>query len=227
MCSFVQDIKGLATELPRLPSEVKAVKMIRTWSDKTGVESTKTYMINKKRVMDALNWLKIHNIEYKKALNDGTLSINEQNLDWMEGKDEAELPNIITVNTVAQEGEGERDFDRGPAEKQCLHPMEENNNEWESSGIMTEEETPLVGAKDESIINSLKEADMENKMPKVLTMRWPQQETVPISEYREKVFCNAFPWLFPGGIGDINEGTRENSIDIGSWASNLLYYEDG
>jgi hypothetical protein len=36
----------------------------------------------------------------------------------------------------------------------------------------------------------------------------------------------AFPWLFPGGIGDINE-PRLHPIYVSDWAQNLLYYEDG
>jgi len=36
----------------------------------------------------------------------------------------------------------------------------------------------------------------------------------------------AFPWLFPGGIGDIKE-SREYDIDIADWAQNLLFYKDG
>jgi hypothetical protein len=36
----------------------------------------------------------------------------------------------------------------------------------------------------------------------------------------------AFPWLFPGGIGDIKE-SREYDIDIADWAQNLLFSEDG
>jgi hypothetical protein len=49
----------------------------------------------------------------------------------------------------------------------------------------------------------------------------------PISEYSDtKLFCLAFPWLFPGGMGDIKE-SRERDVDIGEWAENLLFYEDG
>jgi hypothetical protein len=49
----------------------------------------------------------------------------------------------------------------------------------------------------------------------------------PISEYSDtKLFCLAFPWLFPGGMGDIKE-SQERDVDIGEWAENLLFYEDG
>ena len=55
--SFVQDISEVATVLPRLPSNVKAVKMIRTYTGSDGKPTTKTFVINRKRVLRALRWL--------------------------------------------------------------------------------------------------------------------------------------------------------------------------
>jgi hypothetical protein len=36
----------------------------------------------------------------------------------------------------------------------------------------------------------------------------------------------AFPWLYPGGIGDIKE-SRLFDMEISDWVQNLLYYHDG
>ena len=36
----------------------------------------------------------------------------------------------------------------------------------------------------------------------------------------------AFPWLFPGGVGDINQ-PRAHEVDIFQWAELLTYYKDG
>ena len=58
-------------------------------------------------------------------------------------------------------------------------------------------------------------------------MNWPPRDVKPISEFSDtKIFCLAFPWLFPGGIRDIKE-SRECDVDIGDWAQNLLFYKDG
>ena len=58
-------------------------------------------------------------------------------------------------------------------------------------------------------------------------MNWPTREIKPISEFSNtKIFCLAFPWLFPGGIGDIKE-SRLYELEISDWAENLLYYQDG
>ena len=58
-------------------------------------------------------------------------------------------------------------------------------------------------------------------------MNWPTREIKPISEFSDtKIFCLAFPWLFPGGIGDIKD-SRLYELELADWAENLLYYQDG
>jgi hypothetical protein len=54
----------------------------------------------------------------------------------------------------------------------------------------------------------------------------PLRDIKSISEFSDTKICFlAFPWLFPGGIGDIKE-SREYDIDIADWAQNLLFYKD-
>ena len=56
---------------------------------------------------------------------------------------------------------------------------------------------------------------------------WPTRSVKPVSEYgNEKIFCLAFPWLYPGGVGDVNE-PREKQMNAADWVTNLLYYQDG
>ena len=38
---------------------------------------------------------------------------------------------------------------------------------------------------------------------------------------------NAYPWLFPGGIGDVYDPRRGKVKDIHGWASHLIRYKDG
>ena len=45
-------------------------------------------------------------------------------------------------------------------------------------------------------------------------------------EYSNEIFVNSFPWLFPGGIGDVWNSTR-GKLDIRTWTSHLLKYFDG
>ena len=42
-----------------------------------------------------------------------------------------------------------------------------------------------------------------------------------------RIFTNAFPWLFPGGIADFRDADREADIDASNWARHLLRQADG
>ena len=61
------------------------------------------------------------------------------------------------------------------------------------------------------------------------TLPWPKVSSEPENEWNGiKIFVNMFPWLFPGGVGDINEtGRHEKSLSFKKWADYLLHYEDG
>ena len=58
-------------------------------------------------------------------------------------------------------------------------------------------------------------------------LSWPARGVKPINDFSdEKLFCLAFPWLYPGGVGDFNE-IRRTPITESDWAENLLHYQDG
>jgi len=69
-------------------------------------------------------------------------------------------------------------------------------------------------------LTNLIEEKIQNK--NIQKIHWPPRDIKPISEFSDtKIFCLAFPWLFPGGVGNIKE-SREYDIDIANWAQNLL-----
>jgi hypothetical protein len=84
-------------------------------------------------------------------------------------------------------------------------------------------------------INNMSEEDKEinNKIQRQLkeqnkfgeyVMDWPSIEQTPVKEWgTTKVFARAFPWLFPGGIGDV----KDFDGDISDWGKLLTYYKDG
>lgn len=49
------------------------------------------------------------------------------------------------------------------------------------------------------------------------------------SEYNstEQIFVNAYPWLFPGGVGDVYDQKRGKIKCPTAWAQHLLHYHDG
>ena len=55
-------------------------------------------------------------------------------------------------------------------------------------------------------------------------MDWPHIKDIPVNEFGDKkIFAMAFPWLFPGGVGDV----KDFDGDLGQWGKMLLFYEDG
>ena len=43
----------------------------------------------------------------------------------------------------------------------------------------------------------------------------------------QQIFVNAYPWLFPCGIGDVYDEKRGKVEDIHAWAKHMLRYHDG
>jgi hypothetical protein len=227
VCSFVQDISEVATVLPRLPSNVKAVKMIRTYTGSDGKPTTKTFVINRKRVLRALRWLIRYHRDYRTAYENGELRIDETNLDWMGDLDEAELPSVATVERVfADSAEADGSDEGGVSNAQSISPETTATDEMECSGITCGGEAALTSEAHDSLIRSLQAAASKNK---VSVLDWPQTSSEALSEYDDsmKIFTNAFPHLFPGGIADANERERTIAVTPQDWAKHLLFYKDG
>ena len=113
---------------------------------------------------------------------------------------------------------------RGPAEKQIMEPDEKvTEPEDEVYGCISSEQTQILSKEDERLVKLINEKAKD----KAYRMAFPKRDIKPIPEHGEtKIFCYAFPWLFPGGFGDIQDA-RNTMIQPTDWAHNLLYYEDG
>ena len=63
---------------------------------------------------------------------------------------------------------------------------------------------------------------------KDVLIQFPRISTDPFSEYAtvERIFPNAFPWLFPGGHGDLYV-MNEKAVSIEKWIKKMIYYFDG
>jgi len=214
--SFYQDISGLCNELPRLPSNVSIVKVIRSGTTKDGEDVSNSFTVNRYRVLSALKWLKRYNPLYR------DITIREANLTWMKGNITDTLETTVTIESTELDDE---DKDRGPSEVQVLKPYEAvENPDYESYGCISGESTQIISDDDKKLAEALYKEGKKRNTPR---LNWPTREVKPISEYNDlKLFCLAFPWLYPGGVGDINE-SRQHAIEVSEWAQNLLYYEDG
>ena len=212
VCALPQHIDSVCTDLPR--TKCKIVRVLKTGMAKDGTLHSKYFKIRKKNVLSALHWLKEHSNAYK------DINIREENLDWMEGASEADLKDVIDFDTYFNEA---HNFDKGPAPQQVF--PDDTVDQIESSGILSDKNATIASEMDEDILDSLKKTCIDNTDTRH-HINWPRIETEAIEEKSEKIFCMAFPWLFPGGVGDINDA-REISLTPKEWAKNLIYYGDG
>jgi hypothetical protein len=72
---FPQDIENMCTDLPQKQSNM--VIFVRQISDRVGSSYAQHFKVDKKRVIAALKWLKIHHRGYR------DITITESNLDWI------------------------------------------------------------------------------------------------------------------------------------------------
>ena len=226
VCSFVQDISSICTVLPRLPNDVHFIKVVKKYLQEGGEVVSKMFSIRKDSVLDALRWLKEHNLEYT------NIEIKESNLDWIENNKEQELPPSL----IQLDDEGISNLpgsvDMGPSHSQTLSGLQYNSQEEEEAhtvlGLLPSLSAHLPKEKDAHIVKSLiNELDHSNKNHQT-TIQFPYALPEPINEYEQdnSLFTRAFPWLFPGGFGDFGQ-FRDKKITVGDWARNLLYYKDG
>lgn len=227
VCSFVQDISSICTILPRLPDDVQFIKVVKKYLQEGGQIASKMFVVRKKAVLDALKWLKEFNVEYK------NIQIEESNLNWIENNIEQELPaNLIEMDDIEAAKNMPASEDMGPSESQTLSGLQNiSDNLCENQsvlGILPSIAPHLPKEKDVQVIETLNsELNQLNKKNKT-TIQFPYVSPEPLNEYEEEnsLFTRAFPWLFPGGVGDFGQ-YRDKKITVWEWARRLLYYEDG
>ena len=129
------------------------------------------------------------------------IEICEENLNWMNGDEEA---NLKEVEEIEVEGE-EQDEDKGPAEKQCIAPRECAMEDVMACGLLCETAPEKISEEDKELGNSIENILSSNKS--TARLHWPKIGNRALSEYNPniKIFCMAFPWLFPGGVGDYQD----------------------
>ena len=89
VCCFPQQLESVCKTLPRLPEEVSTVKLIKTYTNSSGITANRVFTVRKTKVLAALRWLKTHNPEY------ADIEIAEERLNWMGNATEMELPSTV------------------------------------------------------------------------------------------------------------------------------------
>ena len=200
VCCFPQKVEEVYCTLPR--KKVKAIKVIKGYKNEDGTQGETTFMIRRTKVLQALRWLKKYNAIYRDQV-----TIDESNLDWMDSDEEKELQVNVSEDLTAEEEE-------------MLETCNERNHTDQTYGIVFDDPAAqLPQTKDNAVTETLQD------LPD--TMNFPYVSSQPCNEFdeSEKIFCKAFPWLFPGGVGDIHD--FNNGLSIEDWLKKLILYEDG
>ena len=155
VCSCPLDVAEMCTVLPRLPNNVKLVKIVKTHKLDAGtVTGVTTFVTRRKVVLSALTWLRNNNPEHADTV------IKEGNLSWMEdGLDEKELPcdneNCIEVTEEDDKIDNKSQQDRGPSDGQIASIEDETNDVDSSCGCLQNKFKDSPKAKDKDIVNDL------------------------------------------------------------------------
>jgi hypothetical protein len=111
VCCFEQNVSSICTELPRLPSDVSLIRVIKQYKDSDGQMSQKTFTIRRFKVMNALMFLKKHSLAFTDVI------LKESHLDWMGTNEEEDLPSYTHIDEIEETHQDHND-DLGPSTSQ-------------------------------------------------------------------------------------------------------------
>ena len=224
VCAFEQDIGAMVDILPRFCTEtgvIRVLQEVRTEIGSDTAKRTKAFKVNKGRVLAALSFLKEHNREYY------DITIDSSRLDWIDG-DEGDLEGqaFVVDELKTNKDNTPENSDMGPAIHQCVHPRN-CGDDVQAYGYIPDGGIGALSPDDQVINQALQEAVKTSPSKKNIHMDWPEVAEIPVNEYSNiRIFARAFPWLFPGGYGDIKDYSNPEKA-AASWGKRLLYYEDG
>ena len=220
--SFPQDISSVCTSLPRV--ECKLVHFIRASSGKRNSDCTQynAFIVRRDKVLGELMWLKKYNVLYR---GDPSIIIDEKNLSWMEGHEEAEINGMTDIFEDDPEHDTSVDTKCDVSEIQSCH--EEDLKDLKYSGATAVKSYILHGSVEEDIVSELKKTVKASRGKGVPSMNFPQIQSYPIYEYDgTPVFASAFPWLFPGGVGDFFDTHGGGGKNVCSWLESVMRFRD-
>jgi hypothetical protein len=224
VCAFDQDITSYATILPRRRNDTTVIKVLQEIKTEIGPgkqQRNKAFKVRPTKIEAALWFLKVHNREYE------DIKIDMSRLDWIEGKYGLLDDMFYVVKELkTNKDDNVTNADMGPATSQCITPKE-HATDIGALGFVDEGGSAEMSEVDTRITEELEEAVMENTETAKKARDWPHINPSPVSEFGpRRIFIQAFPWLFPGGYGDIKDMPKSKN-SLNDWGKRLLYYEDG
>ena len=219
VCCFDQDVEGFVNTLPRKKNDIVMLEVLKSVRGEIGSNEDRieTYKVRKSRIGNALCWLKEFNIEYKDVTIDMTA------LDWLCGEEGSLASVDFGPELIDDTYENDRHEDLGPCAMYTRESTKSGPN-VKSFGYISDAPAPIMSPDDVVVNNVIVETIEKSSSKRSINVQWPATGPIAISEYSSKrIFVRAFPWLFPGGIGD----AKDFKGDLKKWGEYLLYYEDG
>ena len=218
VCCFQQEVGEVCKTLPRLPNDVKLIRVVKRFRLEDKSIGTMAFSVRKQVVLDALRWLKQFNVLYHDIV------IEENNLLWIEDGVEQDLPGVEIIDKEKERNASQKDL--GPSTDQIADVLEKELYHEEVSGTTRLETNGQCSTESNDVCRGIEVSI--HKSGKTASMPWPYVAREAVTEYdtESNVFPKAFPWLFPGGFGDYRH-FREEKLTVSDWARRMLLYEDG
>ena len=97
--------------------------------------------------------------------------------------------------------------------------------DYEVMGGMQNDKTYVPNEEDKLLLDCIKNTTAGKNKGSIIS--WPEFSDRPLSEYSgKKIFCMLYPWLYPGGNGDLVE-SRNIPVTPKQWAQHQLCLKDG
>jgi len=212
--TFPQEVNQPSQILPRLPKDIKILKVRKRGKNDTSKEFT----VRRFKVQNALLWLKKNNPVYSDII------ISQDRLELL--PIDGEMPDIETLEysdkTIHQS-------DRGPAPDQIdIGEVDGITN----SSVLLPNPSINIREKVQNVVDEIVGGENQNETTVnkrgTVTIPWPTRGDVPISEFvTSNFFTMAFPCLFPYGSGDFHVNRPRTCESMADWAEHLLWFEDG
>ena len=210
--TFPQEINEPAKIFPRLPNEVKIIKVCKKGKNNT----SKDFKVRRFYVQNALIWLKQNNPVYS------DIQISQERLNKLPLDAECDgVPSVeFSEDTV-------HNNDLGPAPEQIDTGECEGNT---NSSVLLPDAPLSIQTEINNVVQDVlgNDAEVSSNRQGTCTIPWPTRDNIPVSEYTTaNFFTMAFPALFPYGYADLFSNRPRTCSSMSDWADHLLWYKDG
>jgi hypothetical protein len=210
-CCFRKESVAKCDTLPRVKADL--ICMIKETRGMRGIDDVKrTYLhVRRKKVLAALHWLKKHHRGYKDVV------IQEDVIP----EDNTTLNCTIIEETCHEINEKAQNVTCSISTTQTTI----EGIEFHETGEYIEKNQSKFSKDAYQVVKEIKK-HMKNNGKDIPEMEYPQIGEEPIDEYNyPHMFADAYPWLFPGGIGDGPSG--QSGAILSRWAQMIIHYGDG